>query len=151
MGILKIGTLLMPIVMIRITVQELEAKGIQYQQTGQIHLFGKCFVHEQSYAKADSDVAVEYCRNELGQNRVCVLIVEPDQDSVWREISEVANTATTATIPPETGEQPPVQGQSADATPSSSPAAESAIDFKSLLNKLNEPIDLKALLFKKLL
>jgi hypothetical protein len=151
MGILKIGTLLMPIVMLRITVQELEAKGIQYQQTGQIHLFGKCFVHEQSYAKADSDVAMEYCRNELGQNRVCVLIVEPEQDSVWREISEVENTAVTASIPPEPGEQSSGQGQSSDAIPSPSPTIESAIDFKSLLNKLNEPIDLKALLFKKLL
>jgi hypothetical protein len=141
----------MLIVMLRITVQELESKGIQYQQTNQIHLFGKCFVHEQSYAKADSDVAMEYCRNELGQNRVCVLIVEPEQDSVWREISEVDNTTTTAIVPAEPGEQPSVQGQSPNATPSPAPAAESAMDFKSLLNKLNEPIDLKALLFKKLL
>jgi hypothetical protein len=140
----------MLIVMLRITVQELEAKGIQYQQTGQIHLFGKCFVHEQSYAKADSDVAMEYCRNELGQNRVCVLIVEPEQDSVWREISEV-ETAATDSSTPAPGDQSSGQGQSSNAIPSPSPATESAIDFKSLLNKLNEPIDLKALLFKKLL
>lgn len=140
----------MLIAMLRITVQELEAKGIQYQQTGQIHLFGKCFVHEQSYAKADSDVAMEYCRNELGQNRVCVMIVEAEQDSVWREISEVENPIANATLP-STGKQPSAQHQSSEAIPSPSPASESAIDFKSLLNKLNEPIDLKALLFKKLL
>ena len=140
----------MLIAMLRITVQELEAKGIQYQQTGQIHLFGKCFVHEQSYAKSDSEVAMEYCRNELGQNRVCVLIVEPEQDSVWREISEV-ETSPNAPKSEKSDAMSSAQHPSADTTTSPSPASESTMDFKALLNKLNEPIDLKALLFKKLL
>jgi hypothetical protein len=149
MGILWIGTPLTLVHMIRITVQELEAKGIQYQRTGQIHLFGKCFVHEQSYAKADSEVAMEYCRNELGQNRVCVLIVESEQDSVWREISEVQAAAAQASLLA-ADNRLTAQNQSAEAPTAPANPSDSAMDFKSILNKLNEPIDLKAL-FKKLL
>jgi hypothetical protein len=110
-------------------------------------LFGKDFVHEQSYAKSDSALAMEYCRNELGQNRVCVLVVEPTQDSVWREASEAEALMQQQDAPTVNPASPtPAAVESSPSAPSSG-----SIDLKSVLTKLNEPIDLKALLFKKLL
>jgi hypothetical protein len=133
--------------MLRITVQELETQGIEYQKKARLHLFGKDFVHEQSYAKSDSALAMEYCRNELGQNRVCVLVVEPTQDSVWREASEAEALMQQQDAPTVNPASPtPAAVESSPSAPSSG-----SIDLKSVLTKLNEPIDLKALLFKKLL